>query len=158
MPVRGETVPELVTPALPPPLVCTPAPPSLPRTAIEWVVAVDSGRRLPEFFNRTVPSSATWRAVVTWAGVVTTAPVEPVGALSNKPNLNICVRTLLTIVSSVAWVTVPAVTAWDRAVPKDELPGISIVIPAFADATVEGVAPHAEATNPANASPRCRAV
>ena len=51
MPVIGQTVPELVTVALPPPMDCTPAPPSEPITAIEWVADVDSGR-MPLFFEQ----------------------------------------------------------------------------------------------------------
>ena len=47
-------------------------------TAMEPTEAGLSGRMLPEFLSRTVPSSATCRAVATWAGVVTVLHVQPV--------------------------------------------------------------------------------
>ncbi len=113
IPVSGQTVPGLVTVALPPPIVCVPAPPSTPITAIDFVDAVDSGR-IPLFFSSTVPSSAPCDATWACAGVVTVALGEPIGAWSKSPNANICVSTLVTIVLICAVVTVPAATAWDR--------------------------------------------
>src|SRR4051812_26695876 len=98
IPVSGETVPEEVTVALPPPTLTTPAPPSVPMTAIFFVVAVDSGST-PVFLSRTVLSSLTCRAVALCAAVVTTVPGEPVLVLSNRPKANIGVSTRLTIVS-----------------------------------------------------------
>ena len=45
---------------------------------------------------------------------MTDAVAEPLGALLNIPKSNILVSTRLTIVSTVAWVTVPAATACIR--------------------------------------------
>ncbi len=113
MPVSGQTVPELVAVALPPPTLCTPAPPSTPITAMDFVVAVESGST-PVFFSSTVPCSATFAAVAWWAALVTTAAVLPVGALSKRPKANIWVSTRLTMVSRVAWLTWPFASAWAR--------------------------------------------
>jgi hypothetical protein len=89
---------------------------SAPITATE-VSAEPSGSTLPLFLSRTVPSAASSVEVAWWAAVVAVAPGEPLGALSNMPNANISVSTWVAMESSVAWLTVPAATAFARAVP-----------------------------------------
>jgi len=88
MPVIGQIVFELVTVPLPPPASSTPAPASVPITAIDSVPFGLSGRR-PLFFSSTLPSSPSCSAVCWCAALVTVAVREPVCGLSNIPNANI---------------------------------------------------------------------
>ena len=151
MPCNGVTVPEDVTAALPPPTVRGEALPLAPMTAIDRTVDVFSGSTLL-LRNRTVLSAAICRAVVLCAADVTVAPVEPCGALSNRPNVNISVRMRPTMLFSLACDTWPFCTAvWSE--PPKKLPeGISMSIPALADPAVECVPPQSEVTKPGKAN------
>ena len=130
MPVIGQIVLELVTVPLPPPASSTPAPPSVPITAIDSLPFGLSGR-MPLFFSRTVPSSPSCSAVCWCAAEVTVAEREPVCGLSNMPKANIWVRIRATFALSVAWLSVPAVRAADRSLASEN--GIAMSMPPSVD-------------------------
>jgi len=77
----------------------------------------DRGSTPPSFLSSVVPASATSVVTATCAGVVTVAPVLPVRGWSNRPNLNISVKTRCTIVFSTLTGMVPFWTAVCSAVP-----------------------------------------
>ncbi len=116
MPCSGVTVPLEFTPALPPPAVSGLVEASAPITATD-LSALVSGSTLPLFLSSTVPSSASWAASLTCAGLVAVWPGDPVGGSSNIPNANISVRIGVTSAFSWAALTCPEDTALLRALP-----------------------------------------
>ena len=117
MPCSGVTVSGEVTYALPPPVSTGEGEAAVPITATVPAPFAASGRVPPVFFSSTVPASATAVETAWCAGVVTTAPVDPVGGLLNSLNWNISVRMRLTMSLSVAMETWPSCTADSSAGP-----------------------------------------
>ncbi len=147
MPWNGVTTRGAIT-EVPPPLVTASLPASSPMTAIDRTL-LDRGRMPPEFFKSTVPSSATVRATVAWAGEVTMAPLLPLRTRLKRPNSNMVVSTRVAISWSVLRETAPSLTAISRGSPKKTPVGPSMSSsPALAAATVEWVAPPSDWTYP----------
>ena len=141
MPVSGQTVVALSTPPLPPPASSTPAPPSVPITAIDCLLlGFGFSGRMPLFFSRTVPSSPSCSAVCWCAALVTVADREPDAGLSNRPKANIWVRIRATAALRVAWFSVPAARAADTSLALEN--GIAMSMPpSRSDDGVAGAAP-----------------
>src|SRR3984957_4248460 len=92
MPCSGVTLKVEVTWALPPPVSVGAAEAAGPITATVPAPFAAKGRVPPEFFSSTVPASATEVETAWFAGVVTTALVDPVGGVLKSLNLNISGR------------------------------------------------------------------
>ncbi len=131
----GQIVLELVTVPLPPPASSTPAPASVPITAIDSVPFGFSGR-IPLFFSRTEPSSLSCSAVCWCAAEVTVLVSEPVAGLSNMPKANIWVRIRATAAFTAYWLSVPFAIALAMSVAIEPGNGIPISMPPTTEATL----------------------